>query len=132
MVLEPLTRKGIDLIVYAAEEKRMLDDVNDYDGIKAMIDTDESFRVDEYPKHFTDLFDNDQFGHVHIVDGMPGGHLALGDGLLDVDRCFQDLKDVDYQGYMTLEVMNPRYYDDPEAAVKQSYDYYLDWLKRTE
>ena len=59
-------------------------------------------------------------------------HLALGDGRLDVDRCFQDLKDVDYQGYMTLEVMNPRYYGDPEAAVKQSYDYYLDWLKRTE
>lgn len=130
MVLEPLTRRGIDMIVYAEEEKRMLDDVGDYDGIKAMIDTDESFRVDEYLKDFTDLFTKEQFGHVHIVDGMPGGHLALGDGLLDLDRCFSDLENAGYEGYMTLEVMNPRYYEEPEAAVKQSFDWYLNWLDR--
>ena len=32
------------------------------------------------------------------------------------------------EGYMTLEVMNHRYEDDPDTAVKQSFECYLNWL----
>ena len=127
-VLEPLTKKGLDVVVTADEEKRMLEDVNDFDGIKGMIDTDESARSNEYPKDFIDALGMDHFAHCHIVDGLPGGHLALGDGVIDMGRCFQELEDAGYDGPMTLEVMNARYNQDPKAAIKQSFDYYKNWL----
>ena len=58
--------------------------------------------------------------HVHFIDGMPGGHLALGDGILPLDQYVRDLEDFGYDQYLTLEILSDKYHENPEPAYAQS------------
>lgn len=123
IAFETLTREGYDLIVRAAESKKLLDAVGDYEHVKAMIDVDESARFGESPKDFFALFGKERMEHCHYVDGMPGGHLAMGDGVLPMRRYLEELDAAGYEGYVSLEVMNERYYYDPEPGIRQSVEF---------
>ena len=129
IAFETLTREGYDLVVRAAESKAVLDAVNDYDHVKAMIDVDESARFGESPTVFFALFGKERMEHCHFVDGMPGGHLAMGDGVLPMRRYLEELDAAGYEGYISLEVMNDRYYYDPEPAIRQSVEFLRDYAQ---
>jgi len=130
IAFETLTRKGYDHIVLAKESKALLDAVNDYENVKAMIDVDESARFNESPSDFFNLFGVENMIHCHFTDGLPGGHLALGDGVLPLEQYLKELDEAGYEGYISLEVMNERYYFDPEPAIKQSVEYLKKYAKK--
>jgi len=120
---ETLTREGYDLSVRAADIRRTLDAVGNPEWVRGMIDVDESARFGESPKDFVEAIGAKNIEHVHFVDGMPGGHLALGDGVLPLGRYIEELDQAGYTGYISLEVMNAKYYYDPEPAILQSVEF---------
>ena len=73
---------------------------------------------------FLDVIGPENLGHVHFVDGNPGGHLVPGDGVLDLDGALEKLKAIHYTGALGLEVLDRRYVFAPEAAMKQAMDWY--------
>lgn len=68
----------------------------------------------------------DDLNHVHFVDGNPGGHLVPGEGRLDMAEALKALNDIDYKGYLGLELLDRRYILDPEKAMRDS----LAWFEK--
>ena len=124
---ETLTREGYDLSVRAADIKRTLDAVGMKDVVKGMVDVDESARFGESPKDFVEAIGVENIEHVHFVDGMPGGHLAMGDGVLPMRRYLEELDAAGYEGYISLEVMNERYYRNPNEGIEKSVAFLRDY-----
>lgn len=122
VVLEPMYRP-IDLVRTAAQAKALLDRINFDPGIGVMMDLDMSARSGESPKTFASQFKAQDFVHVHLNDGNPGGHLALGDGRLPLESDLNELWQADFTGDMGLEIVNDRYLQNPEAAVRTSVAY---------
>ena len=58
--------------------------------------------------------------HVHFIDGAPRGHLAWGDGILDMQGYLEEFSRYHYKGYLSLEITDGRYYMDPTQSVRQS------------
>ena len=123
IMLEHLTRTTTNLCVTAAELKSMMDLVGG-PHLKAMVDVDMAARVGEGPKEYLKLMGKD-ICHVHFIDGMPGGHLALGDGILPLDQYVKDLLDFGYDQYLTLEILSDRYHENPEPAYAQSIGWFI-------
>lgn len=123
LLVEHLTVETTNLAVRAKELFRLCEELA-CDNIIGMADTDMMSRYEESIKDYMDAF-NKRIGHVHFIDGMPAGHLALGDGVLPLDRFLEELSDASYKEYISLEITNDRYYLDPEDAVKRS----LKWLE---
>ncbi len=128
IAFEPLVRKGYDMVVYAKDLKELLDAVDDYEGVKGMIDVDEAARVDESPKDFVEQVGIENLNHVHFIDGMPGGHLALGDGVLPLERYLDELDAAGYESDIALEIMDGRYYFDPEPSIKKSLEFFENYM----
>lgn len=124
LYLEHLTKETTNIAV-RAEELVNLKDAAGRKNLVCMADTDMMSRYGETIKDYLDAA-HGQIGHVHFVDGMPGGHLALGDGVLPLYDYLDTLDKNRYGGYLTLEILNDRYYLEPENAVKKS----LDWLRQ--
>lgn len=118
IMLEHLTRTTTNLCVTAAQLKSMMDEVEG-PYLKAMVDVDMAARVGEGPREYLQAMGN-TIQHVHFVDGMPGGHLALGDGILPLDQYMKDLNSFGYDQYLTLEILSDRYHENPEPAYAQS------------
>lgn len=123
IVLEHLTVTTTNLCVTAKELARMMKIVKG-PSMKAMVDVDMAARVGEGAKEYLDEM-GDAIYHCHFIDGMPGGHLALGDGILPMDTYLKDLMDYGYEGYFTMEVLSDRYQLNPEAAYEQG----LGWFR---
>lgn len=68
----------------------------------------------------------DDLVHVHFVDGNPGGHLVPGDGKLDLTDSIKALNDIEYKGYLGLEILDRRYVLDPDQALKES----ITWFEK--
>lgn len=60
--------------------------------------------------------------HVHIADGIPNGHLTLGEGKLDIPDMLRRLDDIRYEGALSLEILNEKYVRNPHDAMKASYE----------
>ena len=118
IMLEHLTRTTTNLCVTAAQLKSMMDEVEG-PYLKAMVDVDMAARVVEGPREYLEAMGN-TIQHVHFVDGMPGGHLALGDGILPLEQYMNDLNSFGYDQYLTLEILSDRYHENPEPAYAQS------------
>lgn len=67
----------------------------------------------------------DKLRHVHFADGIPNGHFALGEGKLDLEHMLRCLCDTAYEHTLALEIMNGAYTENPERAMKRSFE----WLK---
>lgn len=63
-----------------------------------------------------------KLSHVHIADGMPNGHLVLGEGDLDILDMLRQLDDIHYEGALSLEILNDKYVRNPHDAMKDSYE----------
>jgi fructoselysine 3-epimerase len=58
--------------------------------------------------------------HVHLVDGNPAGHLAWGDGTIDLAGIVRELATGGYKGYATFELFgNGRYSREPQRALER-------------
>lgn len=115
ITLEPLERRGTNLITDLPSLKRMLAEVNS-PNLKVIVDTCPMEAVGE---SFTDYFT--EFGedvrHIHFVDSI---HSAWGDGTFPLKNYLEQISHHGYTGHLTLEICAKKYFTDPTPAVKQS------------
>lgn len=66
--------------------------------------------------------------HVHVGDGKPNGHFALGEGELNLPHMIDELDKAAYPYYLSLEILNNLYTRNPEYAMKKSYDWLVGYI----
>lgn len=123
LFLEHLTEATTNLAITSLDLSMLVAEIG-APNVKGMLDTDMMGRIGEGIDDFWKAFSGD-LAHVHFVDGMPGGHLAPGDGILPMERSLFELRDRGYEGYLTFEITNERYLLMPEEANRKS----LAWVK---
>ncbi|WOH20706.1 TIM barrel protein [Paenarthrobacter sp. GOM3] len=115
-VLEPLQRVESNLVTDVSSLRSMLDDVGS-PTLGVVIDTVAMTAAGEDISDYAKAFGED-IRHVHLVDGAPTGHLAWGDGFLDLDKILRDLSRLNYSGVMTFELFGDGSYAlEPRLAV---------------
>lgn len=124
LALEPFTKFTIHICNEASQLVRLIKEVGS-PALTGLADTDviATTGVDTFGT-FVHMLGKERLGHVHFLDGNPGGHLVPGDGVLELDDALQTLKDMDYTGFLGLEVLDRRYVMDPEAAMRRAMDWY--------
>lgn len=123
LLLEHLTVETTNLATRSKELAKLCKEAA-CENLMGMADTDMMGRYGESISDYMEAFDG-KIEHVHFVDGLPGGHLAIGDGNLPMERFLQELSEADYKGYISLEIINDRYHLEPEDAIQRS----LKWLR---
>lgn len=89
-------------------------------AIKGMIDTATlGYSGETMRQAIRDLEGN--LRHVHVADGVPNGHLILGEGNLNIPEMLEELDGIGYEGFLSLEILNDRYIREPEKAMEISY-----------
>lgn len=120
-VLEPLQRVESNLVTDAGSLRLMLDDVGS-STLGVVIDTVAMAAAGENISDYAKAF-GEGIRHVHLVDGAPTGHLAWGDGFLDLDEILRELSQLNYSGALTFELFGDGSYAlEPRAAVVQCLD----------
>lgn len=100
----------------------------DCDNIKPMIDTCAMAVAKESMEDWFLTFGS-EIAHMHFVDGTPYFHLAWGDGDRSLDAYMDAIKTNNYQGALTQEITDGRYYDNPGKADEQSYRILRNYMK---
>lgn len=67
---------------------------------------------------------NENIIHCHFVDGNPTGHLAWGDGSRDMEEDLSVFEKFCYNGLLSLESANDRYFREPFAADEKTMTIY--------
>ena len=124
LALEPFTKFTTHICNEASQLVRLIKEVGS-PALTGLADPDviATTGVDTFGT-FVHMLGKERLGHVHFLDGNPGGHLVPGDGVLELDAALQTLKDMDYTGFLGLEVLDRRYVMDPEAAMRRAMDWY--------
>lgn len=125
LAVEPFTKYTTHICNQASQLARLLKTVNS-PRLKGLADTDviATTGVDTFSS-FIDVIGAENLGHVHFVDGLPGGHLALGDGTLDLDTALEKLNAINYAGPLGLEILDRQYVFEPDKPLIQSMEWYL-------
>ncbi|MFB4167284.1 TIM barrel protein [Virgibacillus sp. JSM 102003] len=120
LVLEPLTYLETNLVMNRHHIRKMLDEVNS-PNLKAMIDVVAMDLENETVDDYFDLFGNDLV-HFHLMDGdhYSDAHLSIGEGVLPIKKYINELKENNYTGTCTLEIMDNTSYLNPENSLRNS------------
>lgn len=113
-------------IITLPELQRLLQDVA-HPHVKAGLDTIAMAVAGETPEEWFKTFGKD-IVHTHFVDGRPYGHLVWGDGLFPLERYLDVLNAYDYQGLISQEITDFRYFDDPAAADERNYKAFAPYI----
>lgn len=118
-LLEPLQRVETNILLNAADLRRMMDEIG-ADNIDVVLDTvalaTAGDSVSDYLRYF-----GQQLAHVQLVDGNPAGHLVWGDGTLPLGDYVNELIAAGYAGKITFEPFgNGSYALDPISAWRRS------------
>ncbi|MFK0040410.1 sugar phosphate isomerase/epimerase family protein [Paenarthrobacter sp. NPDC090517] len=120
-VLEPLQRVESNLVTDVGSLHSMLDDVGS-STLGVVIDTVAMSAAGESISDYAKAF-GEGIRHVHLVDGVPTGHLAWGDGFLDLNEILRELSQLNYSGALTFELFGDGSYAlKPRAAVTRCLD----------
>ncbi|WP_240689255.1 TIM barrel protein [Ammoniphilus sp. YIM 78166] len=123
LVLEPFYYPYTNVLTDLATTKRMLAEVGS-PCLKPMVDTACMVLTGDSLNDYAAAFGKDLV-HVHFVDGndTSSAHLAWGEGMFPLEE-FQDcLKELGYEGHLTLELIGTQYLVEPEKAVQKSVDH---------
>lgn len=101
-------------IITLPELKRLLGDVN-HPNVKAGMDTIAMGVAGETPEEWFKTLGKD-IVHTHFVDGRPYGHLVWGDGLFPLESYLDVLNKYHYEGLISQEITDFRYFEDPAGA----------------
>lgn len=118
LLLEPLSPTESNIVTTAAELKTMIDAIGS-PAVTAILDTNAMAVVGDSISAYHETLGG-LLRHVHLIDGTPEGHLAWGDGNLDLRACLAALDGIGYDGFMTLEFTTPAYWLDPLAPMRKS------------
>ena len=118
LALEVLRRDESNLVHDLPSLLRMLNELN-HPAVGGMIDTIPMALAGERPAQYLESL-GDKLVHIHFIDGAPRGHLAWGDGVLDMEGYLAELDAYPYKGYLSLEITDGRYFTDPSSSVEKS------------
>lgn len=115
IALEPINRYEIDFILTCEEGLRLIRDIK-CDNVGLMLDL---FHMNiEEPSIEDGLrLAEDKLWHVHIADS--NRHYP-GSGHLDFESIFGTLRDLEYKGYLSAEIMP---LPDPDVAAKKTFEF---------
>ncbi len=117
-VLEPLQRVESNLVTDVVSLKQMVDDVGHPD-LGVVIDTVALAAAGDLVSDYGRSF-QEKVRHVHLIDGSPTGHLAWGDGNLDLAAILRELGQLEYKESLTFELFGDGSYSiDPRAAFEK-------------
>lgn len=118
LALEVLRRDESNLVYDLTTLKRMLQEA-EQDSIGGMLDTIPMALAGEHPAQYLEAL-GEKMVHAHFIDGLPKGHLAWGDGVLDMKQYLKEFDDFGYTGFLSLEITDGRYFTEPSKSVEQS------------
>ncbi len=118
LALEVLRHDESNLVFNLPTLKKMLTELG-HKSVGGMIDTIPMALAGESPADYLRELGRDLI-HVHFIDGAPGGHLAWGDGCLDMQKYLREFSEGGYDGYFSLEITDGRYYMEPWKALEKS------------
>lgn len=118
IALEVLRKDESNLVNDLNSLTEMLNELN-HDQIGGVLDTCPMNLAGESPQNYLEAL-GEKIIHVHFIDGAPQGHLAWGDGILNMEQYLQELSNGGYQGYLSLEITDSRYYMEPEKSIQKS------------
>ena len=116
LALEVLRHDESNLVYNLPTLQKMLKELN-HCAIGGMIDTIPMALAGEQPAQYLEAL-GDRL--VHFIDGAPRGHLAWGDGVLDMNAYLSEFDEYGYSGFLSLEITDGRYFMNPSASVEQS------------
>lgn len=125
LVFEPLSQFSNSIINRAFQVRELINQI-DSPYFCGMLDTDIMARVgmDTVEDYIFEL--GNKLMHVHFVDGNPGGHLVPGEGNIDLEQIYKALKKYNYHGFFSLELLDSRYFLDPELAIRNA----IEWFEK--
>lgn len=111
LLLEPLMVTTSNVINSSEDLRKMVDIINS-PNLFAMLDTSQ---MSNYPETPNDYFKNlgNRLQYIHFVDR---GHLVPGDGDLPMKEYYKQIKANGYDGCMSFEICDRRYYCQPNEA----------------
>lgn len=118
LAVEHLTRLSTNIAVTAAALAALVKEVG-LPNVGGMVDTDMAGRCGESVGDYLSAFEG-KLAHVHLVDGMPGGHMVPGDGVLALKAQMEQLSQFGYRRYITPEIMHSSYQLEPEKALERT------------
>ncbi len=118
LALEVLRRDESNLVYDLSTLRRMLRELS-HPNIGGMIDTIPMALAEERPKDYLEAL-GERLVHIHFIDGSPRGHLAWGHGILDMEGYLSELDQYAYQGYLSQEITDGRYYMDPSESMRKA------------
>lgn len=124
LTLEPFFYPYTNVIVNLEETKRMILEINS-PALKAMVDTPCMVLSGDSLEDYATQFGNDLV-HIHLVDGdgQSSSHLSWGEGNFPLYSYLQTLGKIEYNGYLTLELIGNSYLADPESKVRESLEFF--------
>lgn len=118
LAFEVLRHDESNLVHNLETLRKMLDQIN-LPSVYGMVDTIPMALAGETPADYLNALGK-RIIHFHFIDGAPRGHLAWGDGVLDMKGYLTQLEEHDYEGYLSLEITDGRYFMEPWKSVEQS------------
>ena len=121
LIIEQLQPYESNLLTTCDDMVRMLNEV-DSPALQCCVDLVAMAVVeDSLSDFFTKV--GERIRHVHFADGNPSGHYICGDGNLPLQDYIHILEQNNYDGYLTLEINDAIYWDDPHRSIAQSAAY---------
>ena len=121
IILEPVTPYEGTIIVSSDDVRWALDQVNN-PYFKCMLDLAAPYTYGEPVSSYFEKMGKD-VKHIHFVDceKTSEDHLIPGDGTMDFPRLVRYLKEVGYDGYLSLELFS-RYASEPDYSSQRGYE----------
>ena len=126
LVLEALSRTTTFIAHTPSELKVLLNGSGCPEAVKPMLDTDGAARENLRPADYFNEFGS-SLSHIHFTDGFPVGHVALGEGALDLCGYLMEIDQNHYTGDLALEILDRRYYRNPNLAVQTSLSFFCQY-----
>lgn len=122
LVLEQMSRMGSNVINNIHTLKKMHEEI-DSPCLKVMVDTVLMEVVGDQLHEYI-VFGEDLV-HMHFIDGdtKTTAHLPWGEGICSLDKYKEVIRDMEYTGYLTLELISPKYNRDPEKGIRESLEF---------
>lgn len=122
LLLETLTPYESNTCTTLSDLKKVLDSISSPHLI-GMCDVVAAYSQGETIEDYLEVL-GDKLGHIHLVDydGETDNHLIPGEGILDIKAILTSLKENNYKGRITIELVT-HYIEDPTSAFKKSIEY---------
>ena len=123
LVMEALQPDESRIANTAADLKALKQMVGN-DNLKICLDLGAMARMGESIDDYFEVFKKD-VAHCHFVDGAPVGHLAWGDGERSMKDDLEAFGRNGYEGLLSLESVNDRYYEKPYLADQKTMELFM-------